>query len=92
MGHYLISYGGVSEVTGSMHMIVFNEGLENETKILLDAGGFQGLDSYAKNAYLPGSINPAEIKYQEILKSLKPEQKEIFTGLSKHEWFKKTSA
>lgn len=63
MGHYLISYGGVGEVTGSMHMIVFNEDLENETKILLDAGGFQGFDSYAKNAYLPGSINPMDIKY-----------------------------
>lgn len=61
--NYLISYGGVGEVTGSMHMIVFNEDLENEMKILLDAGGFQGLDSHAKNAYLPGSINPGEIKY-----------------------------
>jgi len=36
-------------------------------------------------------VNPAELKYQEALKSLKPEQKEIFTGLSKHDWFKKTA-
>ncbi|MBZ5529602.1 MAG: MBL fold metallo-hydrolase [Acidobacteriia bacterium] len=58
----LTSYGACGEVTGSLHMLSFDEG-EESLKILLDAGAFQGLDSEELNGYLPHSINPQDIRY-----------------------------
>jgi len=61
----LTSYGATSEVTGSLHMIDFENGneFEDSLRILLDCGVFQGLNSEELNSYLPNSINPMSIKY-----------------------------
>lgn len=62
----LTSYGATGTVTGSMHLLEFDNEENNEEdslKILLDAGAFQGLDSEELNGYLPHSLNPQEIKY-----------------------------
>lgn len=49
--------GAACEVTGSMHLLTI-EG----TKILLDAGAFQGTDAKDKNS-APLGFDPAEIDY-----------------------------
>lgn len=61
----LTSYGACSEVTGSLHMLSFGNmnGDNEELKILLDAGAYQGLEAQELNSYLPHSIDPMSIKY-----------------------------
>ena len=52
-----ISYGAAEVVTGSCHLVRFDDG----TKVLVDCGMFQGVDEY-KN-YEPLGFNPKEIDY-----------------------------
>ena len=52
-----ISYGAAEVVTGSCHLIKFDDG----TKVLVDCGMFQGLDEY-KN-YEPLGFDPSQIDY-----------------------------
>jgi metallo-beta-lactamase family protein len=49
--------GAASEVTGSMHLLTIED-----TKMLLDAGAFQGTDAKDKNS-APLGFDPAEIDY-----------------------------
>ena len=52
-----ISYGAAEVVTGSCHLVKFDDG----TKVLVDCGMFQGLDEY-KN-YEPLGFDPSDIDY-----------------------------
>ncbi len=52
-----ISYGAAEVVTGSCHYVKFDD----DTKVLVDCGMFQGLDEY-KN-YEPFGFDPKEIHY-----------------------------
>ncbi len=52
-----VSYGAAEVVTGSCHLVRFDDG----TKILVDCGMFQGLDEY-KN-YEPLGFDPSDIDY-----------------------------
>ena len=52
-----ISYGAAEVVTGSCHLVKFDDG----TKVLVDCGMFQGLNEY-KN-YEPLGFDPSDIDY-----------------------------
>ncbi len=52
-----ISHGAAEVVTGSCHLVKFDDG----TKVLIDCGMFQGLDEY-KN-YEPFGFDPSQIDY-----------------------------